>query len=123
MENNKMEEMLKENYKTIKFEDYEKQEEYILTKEKNGKYYLEVSSRTMIEPNDKIDDLFNQMDNYYDSINQNDYWPKTSEYPDMMILWSANKTGKDSSRKDGALGYPEGWDSMLDKIKDFYKNN
>ena len=120
MEDNKIEEFMKkitEGYKTICFEDNKKGIKYPITKDNNGKYTVETISTRNIESNDNIDSLFDEMNKYFDSSNEEDFWPKESEYPDMYILWKSYKSDDEETRKSGALKYPDGWDSVLDKIK------
>ena len=120
MEDNKIEKFMKkitEGYKTICFEDNKKGIKYSITKDNNGKYTVETISTRNIESNDNIDSLFDEMNKYFDSINEEDFWPKESEYPDMYILWKSYKSDNEKIRKSGALKYPDGWDSLLDKIK------
>ena len=120
MEDNKLDEFIKnisENYKTIRFEDNEKGIKYSITKDNNGKYIIETLSTREIDSNGDIDSLFDEMNKYFDSINQDDYWPKESEYTDLYILWRAHKSDKEELNKSGALKYPDDWNSILEKFE------
>ena len=64
--------------------------------------------------------IFEKTDAYKPTIEKNrqDYWPHTSEYPEMLVLFSveAYRTGE-NYEYDGALCKPDGYDEFFEDIE------
>ena len=127
MENNKLKDFfdkMSEKYQTITFEDNEKGIKYTIRKDtSSSKYILEAISTKFLDSNDNLDNFFNEINQYFNSINEQDYWPNQSEYPDLPILWRIHKTGREELNKCGSLKYPDDWDSKFEKFKNNIENN
>ena len=108
-----------ENPKSISFVDNKNRLKYTITKdEKNQKYIVEGLTTKTIDFNEKLDTYFEMLENYFDSIDTREYWPNNNrEYPDLFILWKMVKSEKDIVCKNGALKYPDNWESILEQLK------
>ncbi len=50
---------------------------------------------------------------------EDEYWPHTSEYPDMLVLFNFDMRGGEKRyRADGALCYPDGWEEFIEALKE-----
>jgi len=50
---------------------------------------------------------------------EDEYWPDTDEYPDMLVLFKFEMTGeKKRYRASGALCYPDGWEEFVENLKE-----
>lgn len=50
---------------------------------------------------------------------EDEYWPDTDEYPDMLVLFKFEMTGeKKRYRASGALCYPDGWEEFVGELKE-----
>lgn len=106
------------NKEEIKLRDNKKN--IICSIQKNGdNFYLSVEK--IIEANDNINNLFEEIKKYKDSVNNSTgFWPNSNqEYPDLMILWEIITEFKnDKNITNGALKYPDNWEEMLLKFKE-----
>lgn len=127
MNDNKLKELIEEmsdEYQTISYEDNKEGIKYTITKDKNNnKYIIETIKTREFDSSENIDTLFKEMNNYFDLINEEDYWPNENEYPDLYVLWRTLKSGKEEYKKSGSLKYPDDWDVMLKKIEKILENN
>ena len=45
---------------------------------------------------------------------EDEYWPDTDEYPDMLVLFEFEMNGEEKRYRDtGALCYPDGWEDFI----------
>ena len=50
---------------------------------------------------------------------EDEYWPHTSEYPDMLVLFKFDMRGEEKQYKaNGALCYPDGWEEFIEALKE-----
>lgn len=50
---------------------------------------------------------------------EDEYWPKTDEYPDMIILFDLRIRGEEKEyRADGGLCHPDGWKEFIEDLKE-----
>lgn len=50
---------------------------------------------------------------------EDEYWPNTSEYPDMLVLFRFDMRSEEKQYKtDGALCYPDGWEEFIEELKE-----
>ena len=49
---------------------------------------------------------------------EDEYWPDTDEYPDMLVLFEFEMNGEVKRyRATGALCYPDGWEDFIEELK------
>ena len=50
---------------------------------------------------------------------EDEYWPDTDEYPDMLVLFEFEMNGEEKRyRATGALCYPDGWEDFIGDLKE-----
>lgn len=75
-----------------------------------------------IELNEEQSDELRQLILQYSQTvkeKEDEYWPHTSEYPDMLVLFDFDMRGGEKQYKaDGALCYPDGWGEFIEDLKE-----
>ena len=107
-----------EKHQEIKLKDNKKNLTYTIAKDYGN---LNIKIEKSIKYNDDVNNLFDNLKEYIDSVgDSNEYWPSSeSEYPDLMILWEIiAKFNNETNRLNGALKYPDNWEQMLLEIKE-----
>lgn len=106
-----------EKQEEIKLKDNQKNLTYSIGKNENN---FCVKVEKSIKINDDVNNLFEELKKYVDSVNNsNEFWPNSEiEYPDLMALWEITTIlNNNKNRTDGALKYPDNWEEMLSKLK------
>lgn len=75
------------------------------------------STGYLLEP-DQLAELTAYMENYNDIVRagNDNYWPTTSEYPDLALLFRYEIEGSTSEVFSGAVSYPDSWNDMKDYL-------
>ena len=91
--------------------------------ETGDRVYIDFENHTMtindemyILSDEQNEEILEYMTEYTIAVKAKDdeYWPNTEEYPDMLILFDYRVNNQ---RWDGALCYPDNWAEMIDYLK------
>ena len=119
-ENNNFIDNLLKNVTTISFDDIENGKKYIITKDSNtNEYVVSITTNKTISMNEETNNIFDSLEQTFDSIDDTKYWSDNNEYPDQKRLWSMTKTKDGTVNKSGSTKYPDNWNEIINKIENF----
>lgn len=85
-----------------------------------GEEEAEIDNETIKLNEEQSDELRQLILQYSQTVKEkeDEYWPHTSEYPDMLVLFNFDMRGEEKQYKaDGALCYPDGWEEFIEDLK------
>lgn len=86
-----------------------------------GEEEARIDNETIKLNEEQSDELRQLILQYSQTIKEkeDEYWPHTSEYPDMLVLFYFDMRGEKKQYKaDGALCYPDGWEEFIEDLKE-----
>ena len=88
--------------------------------------YEDAMPKELVLTDEQCDELKEYIVDYSHKIKEkeDEYWPKTDEYPEMFVLFEYDITFGDSENykeysADGALCYPDGWSEFIKTLMEY----